>query len=201
MKAKVTPLRSSMKRIDCPDGPRFFLKNPEQVFAIHFSEWGVRVSELINLFSRSNLAGTQDITVKTSTIVKNLTERYAALQSHYQTAYLGWYANPCSKDAEKKFHEAKDLICAKWLDLAEIEKVSGLTGTGTGVMFRKLEASDYIPKMKEEKVREKKGRRNPPSEEQKFKERLGERTAYSLDNELSNERLDKIQELISKLKI
>ncbi len=189
-----------MKRIDCPDGPRCFLNNPEQVFAIHFSEWKVRVTELLNLFSRINLSGNQDITVKTGTIVKNLTERYAALQSHYQTAYLGWYANPCSKDAEQKFHEAKDLICAKELELAEIEKISGLTGTGNRVRFRRFDASGHIRENKSGRVR-KNNSRNEPSAEQNFEERVRERTAYSVNNELTIERLDKIQELVSKLRV
>jgi hypothetical protein len=50
-----------------------------------------------------------------------LTENYAILQSHYQAAYLGWWGNPCSKEAEKAYNDAKAMICEKEFALKELE--------------------------------------------------------------------------------
>ncbi len=199
----MTSFRSSMKKIDCPDGPRYFLRNPEKAFAINFSEWNVRISELLNLFSKWTLSGNQEISLKNKIIVKNLTERYAALQSHYQTAYLGWYANPCSKDAEQKFHEAKDLICTKELELTEIEKISALIIKGSESLPHSLEVEPHSPQKGDRTVRKKQNhrRKSTESQTQVFQGLLGERTAYSLDDEFTVECLDKIQKLVSKLKI
>jgi hypothetical protein len=184
-----------MKKIDCPDGPRYFLANPEKAFSIHFSEWDIRMSQLLNVLSRVSFSGNQNISVRTGTIVKDLTERYAALQSHYQAAYLGWYGNPCSKDAEHRYHEAKDLICAKELELTKIEKTIGLTGTRNRFMFRKIKPHNngVDRKYPRKKTRE--------PEEQEFKESLDKEASYSLEDGFVKERIDKIQELVSRLKI
>ena len=44
-------------------------------------------------------------------VVKNLTETYANLQSMLKAAYLSWATNPCSKKAEYEYNRCKNLIC------------------------------------------------------------------------------------------
>lgn len=117
----MTPLFSSTIKVDCPDGPRYILKHPEKAFAITFPDWEVRVTALVKFYGGSEARVDPKVLKKTKSIVKNLTENYAALQSHYQAAYLGWCGNPCSKEAEKAYNEAKALICEKDFALKELE--------------------------------------------------------------------------------
>ena len=118
-----------------PDGPRYILKQPEKAFAITFPEWDARVEALVKFFTGDEAKVDAKIYKKTKSIVKNLTENYAALQAHYQAAYLGWCGNPCSKEAEKAYNDAKALICKKEFTLRELEsdtlKIADKIRTGT----------------------------------------------------------------------
>jgi len=115
----MTPFFSSTKKVDCPDGPRYILKHPEKAFAITFPEWDVRVKTLVKRYSLSEGKAESKILKRTKSIVKNLTENYAALQAHYQAAYLGWCGNPSSKEAEKAYNDAK----AKILERVRAQRV------------------------------------------------------------------------------
>jgi hypothetical protein len=117
----MTPLFSSYIKVDCPDGPRYILKNPEKAFAISFPDWNIRVRSLIRFFSISEANVGAEIFKRTEAMVKDLTENYAALQAHYQAAYLGWSGNPCSKIAEKKYNDVKAMICRKEFYLKVLE--------------------------------------------------------------------------------
>jgi hypothetical protein len=117
----MTPLFSSTIKVDCPDGPRYILKYPEKAFAITFPDWDVRVNALVKFFSGAEAKTDSKIFRKAKSIVKNLTENYAALQAHYQAAYLGWCGNPCSKEAEKTYNDAKAMICKKEFALKKLE--------------------------------------------------------------------------------
>jgi len=112
---------SSTIKVDCPDGPRFILKHPEKAFAITFPDWDVRVNALVKFFTGSQAKVDPKILKKTKSIVKNLTENYAALQAHYQAAYLAWCGNPCSKEAEKARDDANKMIREKEFALKEVE--------------------------------------------------------------------------------
>lgn len=117
----MTPLFSSTIRVDCPDGPRFILKHPEKAFAINFPEWDVRINALVKFYNGPEAKVDPKVAKRVKSIVEGLTENYAALQAHYQAAYLGWCGNPCSKETEKAYNDAKDKICEKEFALRELE--------------------------------------------------------------------------------
>ena len=121
--------------------------------------------------------------MKTKSIVKNLTENYAVLQAHYQAAYLGWWGNPCSKEAEKAYNDAKALICEKELSLKKIE-------LDTKKMLTEIKLKT---KEKPSKKKEKKGKKGAEITIQPI---LGD--VYKFVTEYD---IDFIAELVSKLKI
>lgn len=59
---------------------------------------------------------------RTKSIVKNLTENYAALQAHYQAAYLAWCGNPCSHESQKTFEQERKRISDKEFALKSLEE-------------------------------------------------------------------------------
>jgi hypothetical protein len=119
----VTPRGSSMEKIPCPDGTiRLVLKNPEKAFAIAFPEWQGRIGAIVRFIGGTQGEANGSLSKRTESIVKELTEKYAALQAHYQNAYLGWCSNPCSIEAEKDYSDARKLILKKEMTLQEIEK-------------------------------------------------------------------------------
>ena len=117
----MTPLFSPYIKVKCRDGPRFILKKPETAFTIAFPEWDVKVKSLIDFYNSIEVTATPEVHKKTKSIVEKLTENYAALQAHYQAAYLGWWGNPCSKKAEKEYNDAKAIICQKEFTLNQLE--------------------------------------------------------------------------------
>jgi hypothetical protein len=108
-------------KVDCPDGPRYILKNPEKAFAIIAPDWEVRVKALTKFYGEAE-AG---IKKKANSIVKDLTENYAELQAHYQQSYIAFATNPCSKQAETVFNDANAEIRKKEFSLKELEIKTG----------------------------------------------------------------------------
>jgi hypothetical protein len=81
---RIRPFWSPYIPVKCPDGPRYILKKPENAFSIVASDWDVRLKALAKFYGNQELG----IKKKAESIVKDLTENYAALQAHYQQAYL-----------------------------------------------------------------------------------------------------------------
>lgn len=148
----MTPLLSSIIKVNCPDGPRYILKHPEKAFAIHFPEWNGRVKALVNFFSGSKAQVDPKIFKKTKSIVKNLTENYAALQAHYQAAYLGWCGNPCSKEAEKAYNDAKALICEKEFAIRKLESITSKIAHEVKTRLSKTKKKKGSTKKTKEKI-------------------------------------------------
>lgn len=171
---------SSTIKVDCPDGPRYILKHPEKAFAIAFPEWDVRINALIKFYSGSEARVDAKILKETKSIVNNLTENYAALQAHYQAAYLGWWGNPCSKEAERAYNDAKAVICKKEFALRELENT-------TLKLVNKIEAKQEIPREKKGRIAKREKRAGPPF----ARERIP----------VPETVFQNIEELVSKLKI
>jgi hypothetical protein len=193
----MTPLFSSTIKVDCPDGPRYILKHPEKAFAITFPEWDVRVNALVKFYSGSEARVDSKILRKAKSIVRNLTENYAALQSHYQAAYLGWWGNPCSKEAEKDYNDAKATICEKEFALKELES-------------RTLKIANQIKTQLKTKPKPTRGMKKRTVPEKQAEERMPERALKTgiPPAPHTKERIpvpetvfENIQELVSKLKI
>jgi hypothetical protein len=182
----MTPLFSSTIKVDCSDGPRYILKHPEKAFAITFPDWDVRVKTLVKFYSGSEAKVDPVIFRRVKSIVENLTENYAALQSHYQAAYLGWWGNPCSKEAEKAYNDAKAMICEKEFALKELESKTLKIANQIKTQLR----TKRITKKKKAKARVR---------------REAERIPYTPSAEgripVPETVFENIQELVSKLKI
>ena len=134
---------------------------------------------------------------KTKSIVEKLTENYAALQAHYQAAYLGWCGNPCSKEAEKAYQDAKALICEKEFALKEIE-------LNTSRITEKVQAE--LPK--KQKKPAKKVAKKAHAMEGSGAGKIRYRIKPSCPEEVHSERIfipmadiDSLETLVSKLKI
>ncbi len=200
----MTDFRSSTRKVDCPDGPRFILKKPERAFAIHFPDWELRIKNLLKIYSSLSFENDAAAAKKTQSIVKELTDNYAALQAHYMAAYLGWCGNPCSIEAEKRFIEEKAAIRSKEYALRELEKDSGPSGNNHGrIMLRKLPNSREKNKKKPRAVKtypyDAEQKREQISEEQELA--LEEKLSYSAEGiSIPIERLDKILKTVACLK-
>jgi hypothetical protein len=173
----MTPIFKSTYKVDCPDGPRYFLKQPEKAFAITFPKWDARINALLKFYSENAAKVDSSISKETETIVKELTENYAALQAHYQAAYLGWCGNPCSKEAEKEYNAARKLISERDFTLRKIEK-------DTSEIAEKLDAVRKSGKLSGD-GKEWRMRRIPP-------------VATTID---AKKYLENIQELVKQLKV
>ena len=180
----MTPLFSSTIKVNCPDGPRFILKHPEKAFAINFPEWDVRINALVKFYNAPEVKVDPKIVKRVKSIVENLTENYAALQAHYQAAYLGWCGNPCSKETEKAYNDAKEKICEKEFALRELESsTSKLHNEIKTKRAKKPAAKMAKGKMKWDRAK------IPPAPITKRRIPVPEST------------FDNIQELVAKLKI
>jgi hypothetical protein len=183
----MTPLFSSTIKVDCPDGPRFILKHPEKAFAINFPEWDVRINALVKFYNGSEAKVDPKILKRVKSIVENLTENYAALQAHYQAAYLGWCGNPCSKETEKVYNDAKNKICEKEFALRELESSTSKLDNEIKTKLRKKTKG----KMKKGSAKRMQWEqaKMPPAQITKRRIPVPEST------------FDNIQELVAKLKI
>lgn len=194
----------------CPDGrPRFILKNPEKAFEINFPEWNVRVTSLVNILLKFQGSSNQEVVKRTAFIVKELTENYAALQTHYKAVYLGWCGNPCSEEAERRYNEATNLICTKELELQQLERTIRARNQKR-VMFRKIpskpDALHHNPSGRntDEIDSEEKPIEEPNAELQEVLSNLNNpnnKTTYSLELKNVSDQLDNIQTLVARLKI
>jgi hypothetical protein len=151
----MTPFTKSTYKVDCPDGPRYFLKQPEKAFAITFPKWDARINALVTAYGENAAKLGASISKDTETIVNDLTENYAAMQTHYQAAYLGWCGNPCSKEAEKEYNKTKNMILENDFTLRKIEK-------DTSEMAEKLKAAEKSGKLTLKETARKTGRVPPP---------------------------------------
>lgn len=182
----MTWLFSSTRKVDCPDGPRFILKHPEKAFAIAFPDWDVRINALVKFYNGSEAKVDPKIIKRVKSIVENLTENYAALQAHYQAAYLGWCGNPCSKEAEKAYNDAREKICEKEFALRELESS---TSKLANEIKTKLTEKPAAKMKKGSKRKQLEQAKMPPAQITKGRIPVPEST------------FDNIQELVAKLKI
>jgi hypothetical protein len=198
---ELSPLFSSTIKVDCPDGPRYILKHPEKAFAIAFPEWNGKINFLVKFLSGTEARMDPEIHKRTKSIVEKLTENYAALQAHYQAAYLGWWGNPCNKDAEKAYNDARALICEKEFALKEIEPYTlkiakKVKSELPKSVEKKAPAAKKAPAKKKGNV----GREVPypkrPSYPKETHEGFGRARVF-----VPKADLDKIEELVSKLKV
>ena len=190
----MSPLFSSNIKVDCPDGPRFILKHPEKAFAIAFPDWNVRIDSLVKFYSGSEVKLDPKVSKRTKSIVKDLTENYAALQAHYQAAYLGWWGNPCSKEAEKSYNDAKTIICEKEFALKDVESNT------------KKIVDSIKPELKAKPKAAKKSWKMPvrPNIEKRYRKKVTRPRKGTLPDErflISESVLKNIQEIVSKLKV
>jgi hypothetical protein len=187
----LSPIFSSSIKVDCPDGPRYILRHPEKAFAITFPDWDSRFNFLIKFFSGAEARIEPKVFKKTKSMVKELTENYAALQAHYQAAYLGWWGNPCSKEAEKAYNDAKALICKKEFTFKELE-----------INIRKIEAKTKIElkatrKPKTVAMREREPEKKEPLRPPRYMYRKVHREKIFVPET----DFDQIEKLITELKI
>jgi hypothetical protein len=181
----MAPLFSSSIKVNCPDGPRYILKNPEKAFAIAFPDWDVRINALVKFFTGSEVKMDPKIFKRTKAIVKNLTENYANLQAHYQAAYLGWWGNPCSKEAEKAFNEATARICQKDFGIRKLE-------SATSEIAKEIEAKRKRELERTDKYESKWTKAKP-----RYKRRYTRKTRIPIPETA----FEKIEALVSELKL
>jgi len=112
---------SDYKEVSCSDGPRYILKKPQKAFSIIAPNWDFRIKSLLTFYT--NMEQSVDVGLKREiqTLIKDLSENYAALQAHYQAVYIAYCANPCSKEAEKTCQDAMAEIRDKEYRLRELE--------------------------------------------------------------------------------
>lgn len=113
--------RSDHISVKCPDGPRYILKKPEKAFAIAAPDWDVRIKALVKFLDNVQVDVDAGVKKEIKSLVKDLSEKYAKLQAHYQAAYLTFWSNPCNKDTEKACQEAMASIREKDYALAAME--------------------------------------------------------------------------------
>lgn len=104
----MSPILSAYKKVKCPDGPRFILKEPERAFSIHASDWEVRVKALVKFFEKIQTDAEVGIKKRAKSVVKELTENYATLQAHYQAAYVMYASNPCDKKIRRRVSKSSE---------------------------------------------------------------------------------------------
>jgi len=125
---------SSYIKIDCPDGPRYILKNPEKAFSIVIADWDANIKGLLKFLADTQVEIGGEIAKKARSIVEQLTEKYASLQAHYQAAYLNYVANPCSKEAEKTLKVANAEIREMASFIREVEATNLGTATKSEIV-------------------------------------------------------------------
>lgn len=112
---------SDYKEVLCADGPRYILKKPEKAFSIAAPKWDLRISGLTKYYTNIEASIETGIKKEIQTMIKDLSENFAALQAHYQAVYLTYCTNPCSREAEKNCLEAMAEIRDKEYRLRELE--------------------------------------------------------------------------------
>ena len=117
----MNPFSSPYIKVQCPNGPRFLLKDPGKAFSIIVPNFDARMKTLIDFFTKATADVDVNFSKRATAIVKDLTENYALLQAHYQMAYMGLWTNPCSPDSTKAYTEAIAKICNKEFLLRELE--------------------------------------------------------------------------------
>lgn len=108
-------------KVECPNGPRYILKKPDKAFSLVAPDWKLRTKSMVNFFNKAQGQLEIELANRTKSIVKNLTDNFAALQAHYQAAYIAFTCNPCSEKFEKAFIEANSEIREKEYILREVE--------------------------------------------------------------------------------
>jgi len=129
-------------KVDCPDGPRYILKNPKKAFSIEVADWNARIKTIVKAFQVAKVNFELEIAKKFKSLVENLNQNYADLQSHYLAAYIHFAGDPCSEKANKALAKANEEIRQYEFKLREIE-----------IMTEKSMKS-IKPAMKQEPMRE-----------------------------------------------
>lgn len=137
-------------KVECPDGPRFILRNPEGAFSVAFADWDARIKAVIGAFQAVEARLEIGAAKKFKSLVQNLGKNYAMVQAHYQAAYLQYAANPCSKESNQVLAAANQEIRGLSTELKEIEitteEVMELMEPKKRVRW------DYVPPMRRVRV-------------------------------------------------
>jgi adenine-specific DNA methylase len=106
-------------KVECRDGTRFILKEPEKAFSIIAPDWNVRIGAITKALKETEV--NLEVKKKVKAIVEDLDKHYAELQAHYQAAYIQFSTNPCSKESNKALEKANEEIRTMEFKLREIE--------------------------------------------------------------------------------
>ncbi len=139
------PFRSPYIKVDCSDGPRFILRNPEKAFLIAAPYWDTRIKSVIDIIKSSSGTIDAEVSKKFQVIAKDLGKNYAELQSHYQAAYLQFVAAPCSKEANASLAAANEEIRKHEFQLREIEIRTEQTSTASEKASRSKTTRGALP--------------------------------------------------------
>ena len=106
-------------KVECRDGTRFILKEPEIAFSIVAPDWNVRIGAITKALKEAEV--NLEVKKKVKAIVEDLDKHYAELQAHYQAAYIQFSTNPCGKESNKALEKANEEIRNMEFKLREIE--------------------------------------------------------------------------------
>ena len=90
--------KSPYIKVDCPDGPRFILKDPVKAFSIIASDWEARIGAVTEAIGDLETHFGLKVAKTLKSLGEALGNSYAELQAHYQAAYLNSRkeANQCT---------------------------------------------------------------------------------------------------------
>jgi hypothetical protein len=140
------PIGSKWERFPCSDGTyRNILKNPQEIYKITYPNWDAKIKNIVDILKKIKANSEVNAKKTTDSIVKELKQTYATMQSQYCNAYLAYCANPCSIDSEKIWALERKNILKKQTQLEKLElKIQSAS------LKNKIERPESYSKIKEE---------------------------------------------------
>jgi hypothetical protein len=115
------PFGSKWEKVPCVDGStRNILKNPQEIYKITYPDWEAKITGMVDILNKGKIDANANVKKTTDSIVKDLNQTYASMQSQYCQAYLAYCANPCSSEVETTWTFERNRILKKQTQLEKL---------------------------------------------------------------------------------
>lgn len=116
-----------MRKVVCSDGTtRFIPGDPNQIFKLSVEDWRLNFSAALrDLNDVAKIGGDAAISSQAKKMHDDLDKLHGDLMTQFNSAYLGFIANPCDNKALNNYYKIITLIFKKHNDIRKIQIQAG----------------------------------------------------------------------------